>query len=573
MEPGRYSAHLQSLKSLVRLLGQPMSMARNRKISCELLSGRPRETISRRPFTRHSLSSKRSRKLLKTDNCSGSYSTHRMWHKPHPDFPSQAFFRHVFSRDWFYPLASFLAVLPLASVSVACPQSASPQTDDTPNVIEPSLAHRPAEKAALPESVALTVPKGTPVQVALDKEVRIRKAGQPLHGRVITPVYAFDKVVIPVGSEVTGRVKEIESVPGLERTTSALNADFTPARKIDVEFTGLSLPGGKRLPIAASVTPGSGQVIQFVSAADANKKKTVKDEAGSKAAQAKQQAKQQWDDALKQIEMPGKIHRLERYAVSLLPVHPQYIDSGTAYFAELEQPLEFGAEPLTREMASALGATPPEGSLVHARLLTPLSSAEAHKGDAVEAVVSQPLFNGDALVIPQGSFLKGDVVQVMPARRLNRNGQLRFVFHELQLPDGVGQKIDAVLSGVEAGKADHLKLDSEGGAQATSPKSRYLQTGIAMGMAAVSLGGDADAKVANPAGNTSNRVVGGAGGFKLVGMVLGATVKSRAFGYSMGAYGAGMSLYAHFISRGREVVFPKGTAMDIGVATRSAQTP
>jgi hypothetical protein len=114
-----------------------------------------------------------------------------------------------------------------------------------------------------------------------------------------------------------------------------------------------------------------------------------------------------------------------------------------------------------------------------------------------------------------------------------------------------------------------LKLDSEGGAQATSPKSRYLQTGISLAMAAVSMGGDSDAKVPNPAGNTSNRVIGGAGGFKLVGMVMGAVVKSRAFGYSMGAYGAGMSVYTHFIARGHEVVFPKNTAMEIAVATRS----
>lgn len=549
-----------------------MSMARNLKIRREFFGSLMRAAISPLHFVRQAAPSKCSRKLLKIQSWSALYSTHSVSSKASPHFPFRAFSRRDFSAVCVPIAANFLVILSLAAVSAARPQSAPAQPDHSPNA-EPSLAHRPAEKTALPETVTLMVPKGTPVQVALDKEVRIRKAGQPLHGRVITPVYAFDKVVIPVGSEVTGKIKKIEPVPGLERATSALNADFTPARKIDVEFTELSLPGGKHLPIATRVTPGSGQVIQFVSAADANKKKTVKDEAGSKAAQARQQAKQQWDTALKQIEAPGKIHRLERYAVNLLPVHPQYIDSGTAYFAELEQPLEFGSEPLTPEMAFSIGATPPEGSLLHARLVTPLSSAVAQKGDPVEAVVSQPLFNGDKLVIPQGSFLEGDVVQVMAARRLNRNGQLRFVFHELQLPDGVDRKIDAVLSGVEAGKTDHLKLDSEGGAQATSPKSRYLQTGIALGMAAVSLGGDADSKVANPAGNTSNRVVGGADGFKLVGIALGATVKSRAFGYSMGAYGAGLSVYTHFISRGHEVVFPKDTAMDIGVATRSAQTP
>jgi len=50
--------------------------------------------------------------------------------------------------------------------------------------------------------------------------------------------------------------------------------------------------------------------------------------------------------------------------------------------------------------------------------------------------------------------------------------------------------------------------------------------------------------------------------------VLGLAVRSRALGYSMGAYGAGMSVYSHFIARGTEVVFPKNTAMEIGVGTR-----
>ncbi|HVB54889.1 MAG TPA: hypothetical protein VNE63_00455 [Candidatus Acidoferrales bacterium] len=43
-------------------------------------------------------------------------------------------------------------------------------------------------------------------------------------------------------------------------------------------------------------------------------------------------------------------------------------------------------------------------------------------------------------------------------------------------------RVDAILNGVEAGKADHWKLDSEGGAQATSQKSRYLKTAIIMAL-------------------------------------------------------------------------------------------
>jgi hypothetical protein len=438
---------------------------------------------------------------------------------------------------------------------------------------EPALAHRPAAEpqSSADATISLTVPKNTPIHVALDKEVRIRKAGQTIQGHVVEPVYAFDKLMIPIGSEVTGHIAKLQGPSGTQRTLAALDADFTPARKIEIEFEELILPGGKNIAIHTNVTPGSGQVVQFVSAADTdNQKKGITDAAAKRTKDAEKQAKQQWQDAMKQVKEPGKIRRLERYVIAQLPIHPQYIDAGTIYFAELQEPLDFGTEPVTPEIVSSLTAAPPDGSVVHAQLITALSSATTQKNAPVEAVVSQPLFDQKKLIVPQGSILSGAVIQVQPARRMSRNGQLRMVFHELRLPDGVDQKVEAGLAGVQAGKVDNLRLDSEGGAQATTPKTRYLTTGIAIGLAVISAQGDSDAKVANPAGNASNRALGGLGGFKLVGAVLGGVVQSRAFGYSMGAYGAGMSVYTHFIARGRDVVFAKNTAMEIGIGTRQS---
>ena len=155
-------------------------------------------------------------------------------------------------------------------------------------------------------------------------------------------------------------------------------------------------------------------------------------------------------------------------------------------------------------------------------------------------------------------MLKGSVVQVQPARHMSRNGQLRIAFHELSLPSGVEQKVEATLAGVEAGKAGNLRLDSEGGAQATTSKSRYLATAVSLSLAAVSFAGDSDAGAGgNPAGNTSNRVAGGAGGYKLIGIALGLTVHSQPFGAAMGAYGGGMSIYTHFIARGPRCGVPE----------------
>jgi type IV secretory pathway VirB10-like protein len=468
--------------------------------------------------------------------------------------------------------ASSIFLILFATIARA-QQPVSPPSElpaETSQDSSPKLDHRPSPRSnpsAVQASIPLAVPAGTAVQVALDKEIRVRNVDQPIHGRVVEPVYAFDKLVIPVGAQATGHITKIESLSALRRTTAALDTDFSPTRKLEVTFDDLTLAVGKHIPIRTIVAPGSGQVVQFVTADDKGTKKTAKDEASEKAKQAKAQARDAWNNAMKEIQSPGKMHRLERYAIARFPVHPQYIDAGTVYFAELQDPLDFGSEPLTPEKASSLGVLR-QTNFVRARLVTSLNSATTPKGAEVQAVLSQPLFDGDHLILPQGSHLKGSVVQAAPARYLSRNGQLRIVFHELDLPDGVQQKVDTSVEGIQAGKNQDVKLDSEGGAQATSSKSRYALTAVSVGLAAFSFGGDRDAPGGgNPAGNTSNRVAGGAGGFKLIGIVLGLTVHSRAFGAAMGAYGASMSIYSHFIARGHEVVFPKNTAMQIGVAS------
>ncbi len=433
-------------------------------------------------------------------------------------------------------------------------------TNPDPN---PVLKHRPAEspetKSIIKEDIDLKVPKGSALQVVLDREIRVQKVGQPIHGHLIEPVYTFDKLVLPVGTEVTGQISQIESVSAGQRTLAALDANFTPTRKISVEFNDLSLADGKHIPIQTTVASGSGQVIRFVTAAENQKKRGVKNAVTEKERQAKEEARRQFDSAMRQVKAPGRLHRVERYAVAQLPVHPQYIDAGTMYVAELEEPLEFGSEPLTPEIAASMNSEIPEGTMVNARLMTPLISASTQKGAEVEAVVSRPLVSDGKLILPQGSVLKGNVVQVQPARHWKRNGQLRFVFRELVLPNGVQSKVEAMVQGVQSGTADNLQLDAEGGAETKTSKTRYLRSGIAVGLAA-----------ATHEDEPLNRAEGGAGGFRVVGIVIGATVRSQPLAIAMGAFGASRSIYNNFMARGTDVVFAKHTAMEIGVDTRGA---
>ena len=164
---------------------------------------------------------------------------------------------------------------------------------------DPSPSSQPPAEA---RTIALTVPDGTPLQIALDSEVRVRKVGQPIHGRVMQPVYVFDHLVIPTGTQATGHIVAIAPVPGSTRVLSALNADFTPAHKLSVNFDQLILPGGRTIELHATVVPGSGQVVQLATAGEHQKKNAVKDAAARKM----EQARAQWHDAMKQIESPGR---------------------------------------------------------------------------------------------------------------------------------------------------------------------------------------------------------------------------------------------------------------------------
>lgn len=428
----------------------------------------------------------------------------------------------------------------------------------------PVLKHRPAEnltasKPTIKENISLTVPKGAALHVVIDREIRVQKEGQPIHGHLLEPVYTFDKLVLPVGTEANGQIVRVESVSATQRTLAALDANLTPTRRITVEFTELSLADGRHIPIHTSVVPGSGQTIRFVTASENRKKKGVKDVVTEKERQAKEEARRQFDSAMQLVKKPGKLHRAERYAVAQLPVHPQYIDAGTMYFAELETPLEFGSEPLTPEIAKSIDSEIPKGTMVQARLLTALNSASTQKGANVEAVLSRPLVYDGKLIVPQGSVLKGSVVQVQPARHWKRNGQLRFVFRDLVLPNGLESKVEAMLQGVQSGVADNVQLDAEGGAETKTSKTRYLRSGISVGLAAATHEDD-----------LINRAEGGAGGFKVVGIVIGAAVHSQPLAIAMGAFGASRSIYNNFMARGTDVVFAKHTAMEIGIDTRGA---
>ena len=291
-----------------------------------------------------------------------------------------------------------------------------------------------------------------------------------------------------------------------------------------------------------------------------------------------QQVLNQEEAAINNVTAPGKVQRLKAALSARLPYHRPSLPVGTNFTAELKSPLTFGSETPTLQQLEKMGGPIPPGSLVHVRLISPLSSATDHRDTPVRAVVSQPLFSSDhTLILPEGARLNGTIMEVVPARLFARNGQLRFTFRQLELTPGTTRKVEASLQGIDADSGSHLQLDAEGGAHAVTPKTNYVMPAIDVFLAATSLDLDEGRGIHGGAAGQSADYGGagirGAAGLGFAGAVISLLAHSRPVSAGFAFYGAGWSVYSHFVARGVDVVFPKNTPMEIRFGTHEETPP
>ena len=306
--------------------------------------------------------------------------------------------------------------------------------------------------------------------------------------------------------------------------------------------------------------------------------KKKKGRVASKVEQVHQQVLNQEEAAINNVTAPGKVQRLKAALSARLPYHRPSLPVGTNFTAELKTPLTFGTETLPAQQLEKMGGAIPPGSLVHVRLVSPLSSATDHRDTPVRAVVSQPLFSSDhTLILPEGARLIGTINEAVPARLFGRNGQLRFTFRQLELTPGVTRKVEASLQGVEADSAGHLQLDAEGGAHAVTPKTNYVMPAIDVFLAATSLDLDEGHGIHGGAvghgADYGGATVRGGASLGFVGAVASLLAHSRPVSAGFAFYGAGWSVYTHFVARGVDVVFPKNTPMEIRFGTHDGSAP
>lgn len=464
------------------------------------------------------------------------------------------------------PFVVFLRFVLLCSIALPAQTNGNRQrSPESPKLLQrrsaPAATDRPVEGLAEPQQIELTVPAGTPIRIAITKRVRIARAGAAVSGKVTDTVYAFDQAVIPAGSRVRGHVARVAPVSKMRRTMAYADADFSPAHQYTVTFDKIILGDGRELPVVTTATRGTQNVIHVMS----EPARAAKKSALAKAVEsAKQQAKDTYQRAVTEIKSPGKMQRARQYLLAQLPYRRQYLEPGTLFNADLKKPLDFGPATRVPEQLSSIGLEPAPDTTLHARLTAEVSSATASHGTPIEAVLTEPVFNAShQLLLPASSRIVGEVTRAKPAGKLHHNGELRVVFETIETPEGQTQVMHGSLEGVEVDRAANMKLDSEGGARTTDSKTRYLSTGLSLLAVAAAMHPESDSGAPDGLADPGTRGIAGGSGFKLVGAIVSLTTDSKVFSSAMGFYGAGMSVYSHFLSRGKDVVFPKDTPVEI----------
>ncbi len=418
------------------------------------------------------------------------------------------------------------------------------------------------EQIALAPAQEVALAIGTPLFIRGDARIRMR-VGQPVHGHLLFDVYAGTTLALPRGSEIDGEVTSL-TPDHLHRAQARLRADFTPFSTPVVQFTHVVLPDGRAFDLKMEPARDGAPLLNLAPPAKRQ---------GSLFRQGYQQVVAMAKDRIHVVTGPDKRDRFMDLLYTQLPAHPQFIAKGTAWSTEtmsLSQVPSASGE-LSRETAdkvqlpnAAGGTNAGQGWLIEANLTEQLNSKDLRTGQAITAIVATPVFNTDGTVaVPQGSVLEGSVTKVKAARSWGRGGDLRFDFHQLQLPDDDRKRnVQTSVVGVASTGDSGLMLDSEGGTR-PKPKDRLAVPAILFALASRPLH-DHDHHALGRNAVASNSL-------GVIGFIVGTAGGWPSVAAGIGYYGTALSVWNRWIKHGTDVNFAKDTRLMLRTSVRRSE--
>ena len=198
------------------------------------------------------------------------------------------------------------------------------------------------------------------------------------------------------------------------------------------------------------------------------------------------------------------------------------------------------ASPATSAPAdpSAGKVTVPANTTVPLELRNTINTRTAQVGQTIYCTTLYPVVVKNRIVIPVGSYVKGKLTEVKRPGHVKGKAELAVTFNEITLPNGVTKSLrNASLSGY-GGSGNEGFSSKEGKIQGEGTKAKDVETVAITGAEGAGIGS----------------VAGISGGHSGVGAAAG------------GAGGALGGLIYVLASRGKEVVLPAGTNLEVTLA-------
>jgi len=412
------------------------------------------------------------------------------------------------------------------------------------------LLAKNASAQTAPETQGVTLATGVPLHVRVTRTAKLRR-GTTVEGLLTEPVYVYDRLVLPVGSVVTGNVSNLVPAEKKLRVQAILDGDVTPLHNPVVDFDHVRV-GDQDVALNSEALIRSAQLVNFTPA-------------GARPSlfqQAKKLIRNRIQSTKEAFFAPGKKDRLLRLLYSQLPYHPQRIWNGTQFIADLKEPAQVNMASEPKPSIVPASTATLDRLNVTARLITPLDSNTTKKGDPVTAVVTVPVFDPQQqLVLPEGTELEGTVLQSKPAKSFGRNGQLHFVFRGVKRSGEENQQVRGTLQAAEGNHAQNLSVDEEGAVKSHPDQNRFVAP-LVLGVLTIA-GHDRD----KDGGSGLGRDTVSSNGFGVIARIIALTVNDRNVATGFGIYATAKSVYFRFLTGGKPVAFPKDTVIKIQLAT------
>jgi len=195
---------------------------------------------------------------------------------------------------------------------------------------------------------------------------------------------------------------------------------------------------------------------------------------------------------------------------------------------QADAPAAVAAKPAAPQAGNAQKVIVPAGTRVGVVLQNGISTRSAKAGDSVYLQTSFPITVANRIVIPVGSYLRGELLEAKRPGRVKGRGEFRMKLNTLILPNGYTVDLNAVPRSADSGGKE--TMDEEG---------------------KVTGGGNKGSK----AGTVVETTATGAG----IGAIAG-RAKGAGIGAGIGAVGG---LAAVLLTRGPEAELPRGSTMDV----------